>query len=130
MRRENTSVTNAVNAMPDQVGHVGEVDHPELIRPASGKVAVHVVLRPQRRSISLGGDELLPAANPAQTLGPHEPFDRAPGHRGAFAAQQVPHLPHPADPAAKLPAPEDRLISAISCSSRSALAEAGRFLKA
>ena len=32
IRRENTSVTNAVNAIPDHVGDVGEVDHPQPVR--------------------------------------------------------------------------------------------------
>ena len=51
MRLEKTSVTNAVNAIPDQVGDIGEIDNPQLVRAGCGEVSFDQIRWPLMRTV-------------------------------------------------------------------------------
>ncbi len=80
-------------------GDVGEVRHPELIRPRRGEVAIDEIGRPVGRRIA--DCVVIIQARPRTT--PRRPIARirrshaAARHAEAFAAQLPPDLPRPVD---------------------------------
>jgi len=64
-----------------------KVEHPELVGPLGVELALHVILRPRRRAVGAGGEELLAAADAAQALLANEAFDRAAGDDDAVPGQ-------------------------------------------
>ena len=68
-----------------------------------------MVRRPGGRGVGSLRDELLAAADPPQTLLPHQAFDGAAGSNDALAGQQPPHLADATDAPTKLPVPEHPL---------------------
>src|SRR5665647_2663550 len=84
---------------------VGEVDHPQLVRGGRCELASDQVSGPDSSRVGDGGADPAAAAHPDQAMGAHQPFDRAPGHRGpvdqhTLAAQLVVDLPGPVEPTA------------------------------
>jgi hypothetical protein len=60
-------------------GHVGEVGHPQLVRPAGREVPLDQVDRSRRGHIRCGRPASFPAANTFQAQLTHQPLDRAAG---------------------------------------------------
>src|SRR5450631_1346793 len=96
IRRLKTSETNAVNAIPDQVGRYVRSTTRSWFGPAA------LNSRPTRSGgrVGLGRDERLSAANPLKPSDSHQPFDPATPHVAALAAQLVPYLAGPVHAAA------------------------------
>ena len=65
-----TSVTKAVNTIPDQVGTLGDVDYPQLVGPGRGEVALDQV----RRLPAAGSGRVVTNERPRRT--PRSPLAR------------------------------------------------------
>src|SRR5688572_25693998 len=73
-------------------GHVGEVRHPQLIRPRGAELPVHEI-RHDRRGVGTRGDDGPAAADDApESEHLHEPLNGAPRHHEALPKQLPPHL--------------------------------------
>jgi hypothetical protein len=78
-------------------GDIGEIGHPELVRPVGGELPIHLVQRTWRRLVVDRRLYPLPSDNPLQAHGFHEPCDSAPSNHNAFARQLPPDLANPID---------------------------------
>lgn len=98
---------------PDR--HVGQVHDPELVGPRRGEVPVDQVRGPPGLLVGPGGDRGLTAAHAAQPELAHQSLHGAARDRPAalagdtVAAQLVPHLAGPVEPAALVPVEEGGL---------------------
>jgi hypothetical protein len=73
---------------------VGQVRHPELVRPSRGEVAVDQVRPPARPRIGRGGAPRLAAAlGAADPVGAHQPLDAATADWFADPPQRLAHAP-------------------------------------
>jgi len=85
---------------PGEGRYVGEVDHPQLVRPGRGEVALDQVRRASSSLVRDRGPHPTSAPNPLHTSGFHQPFNRAAGNRrtldgDALTPQLVVDLPGP-----------------------------------
>ena len=88
-------------------GDIGEIGHPELVRPVSGELPIHLVQRTWNRLVADCGLHPLASDNPLQAHGFHEPCDGAPSNRDAFARQLPPNFAYPIDAEVLLENPPD-----------------------
>ncbi len=72
--------------------HVGEVGHPELVRPRRLEVALYQILRPVREEIRDGGADPSPPHDPSESLDAHESSDGAPCDGDLLAVELLPDL--------------------------------------
>ena len=86
---------------------VGEVRHPELIRPLGLELPIDPVQRARRRWIADRRAHDLAADHTAQAEPAHQALDRAAGHRYALAVQLAPDLVGAVDLQVGLPDPFD-----------------------
>jgi hypothetical protein len=94
-------------------GHVGEVRHPQLVRPQRGEVSVDQVGGPVGLLVGDGGAARLTSTDAGDAQLAHQPLDRAAGHLDAFTAQHDPHLPRTEDPVVGLPHPQDLALELL-----------------
>ena len=100
-RTADTPAHDAPGKHIDHKGHVlptlpsadvGEVRHPQLVRPISLELAVDPVQRTRRCFVKDRGADDFASANALQTHAFHESLDRAAGHFGALSVHLVPDL--------------------------------------
>jgi hypothetical protein len=72
--------------------NVGEVRHPQLVRPIRLELPVYPVQRARRLRIGHGGAHRLASAHTAQPGQPHQPLDGAARNHQALAVQLAPDL--------------------------------------
>jgi hypothetical protein len=94
-------------AFPPSTRSACQAGPPPTVPLTDPELAVDQVSRPGSAGVSDGGAHSSAAADPDQVVLAHQPFDRAPGHRGALdehllAAQLVVDLPGAIQPAAGL----------------------------
>src|SRR3546814_8605899 len=71
---------------------LGEVDHPQRVRPADADLPVHLFERTWSFGIADGRHASLSAPYPCQAHGAHQPLDRAFGYCRSLSAHLVPDL--------------------------------------
>ena len=77
---------------------VGEVRHPQLVRPIGLELPVHPIQRARRLGGGHRGAHRLAPASPLQPAQSHQPLDGATRHRRAFAPELAPDLVGTVDP--------------------------------
>jgi hypothetical protein len=83
---------------PDPGGDIGEIDHPQLIRPLRLELPLHQILRAWHGRVRSRRADLGAADHTAQPVGLDQPFHGAAGRHDAFSVQLTPHLAGPIHP--------------------------------
>ena len=110
--------------------NIGEVHHPQLVRPIRGEAPIDKFRRARGCRIRPGSDELFTTTNTPQALLAHEPLDSAtatvmPSRLSSRQILRTPQIPRPF-----LRSENTSVIFAISSASRNARADGARFLAA